>query len=53
MRIKQLPFSAGGGSMGPRYVSQLLFSEKSQNCEKLNKTLKLEREKIKSRSSAS
>jgi len=21
-----------GGSMGPRYVLQLLFSEKSQNC---------------------
>ena len=25
-----------GGSMVPRYVSQLLFSEKSQNCETLN-----------------
>jgi hypothetical protein len=32
IRINQLPFSATGGSMGPKYVLQLLFSEKLQNC---------------------
>jgi len=32
MRGNQLPVSAPGGSIGPRYVLQLLFIEKSQDC---------------------
>jgi hypothetical protein len=30
---KMLGKLASGGSMGPRYVLQLLFSDKLQNCE--------------------
>jgi hypothetical protein len=32
-------FLPPGGSMVPRYILQLLFSEKSQNCKKLNSHL--------------
>jgi hypothetical protein len=30
--INQLSVSVTGGSVGPRFVSQLLFSEKLWNC---------------------
>jgi hypothetical protein len=38
----QLP----GGTMGPRYVLQLLFSEKLQNCKKIQQPLKQEKVQI-------